>query len=121
VNMGGVDLAFVFFFFQAEDGIRDYKVTGVQTCALPIYGFDALARGLHLSFADSEKMLPGVVGFERDAKGLQLTGFDECFEFGHCGLTMRLTAPRIWNLPVRDLCGCSRSSSRPCFAHQRAR
>src|SRR5256885_8708340 len=27
-----------FFFFQAEDGIRDYKVTGVQTCALPICG-----------------------------------------------------------------------------------
>src|SRR5256885_4620335 len=26
------------FFFQAEDGIRDYKVTGVQTCALPISG-----------------------------------------------------------------------------------
>src|SRR2546426_8260976 len=25
------------FFFQAEDGIRDYKVTGVQTCALPIW------------------------------------------------------------------------------------
>src|SRR5256885_11092120 len=25
-----------FFFFQAEDGIRYYKVTGVQTCALPI-------------------------------------------------------------------------------------
>ena len=29
----------LFFFFQAEDGIRDYDVTGVQTCALPIsYG-----------------------------------------------------------------------------------
>src|SRR5260221_9109254 len=26
----------VFFFFQAEDGIRDHCVTGVQTCALPI-------------------------------------------------------------------------------------
>src|SRR5437762_12336950 len=26
------------FFFQAEDGIRDTSVTGVQTCALPIYG-----------------------------------------------------------------------------------
>src|SRR5438093_13091903 len=26
-----------FFFFQAEDGIRDWSVTGVQTCALPIY------------------------------------------------------------------------------------
>src|SRR5690606_40988504 len=25
------------FFFQAEDGIRDFHVTGVQTCALPIY------------------------------------------------------------------------------------
>src|SRR2546421_3625038 len=29
-------LLFVFFFFQAEDGIRDLIVTGVQTCALPI-------------------------------------------------------------------------------------
>src|SRR5256885_7829392 len=30
----------LFFFFQAEDGIRDYKVTGVQTCALPISAQD---------------------------------------------------------------------------------
>src|SRR2546422_4761311 len=29
-------LVFFFFFFQAEDGIRDVAVTGVQTCALPI-------------------------------------------------------------------------------------
>src|SRR3712207_6918834 len=28
---------FFFFFFQAEDGIRDIGVTGVQTCALPIF------------------------------------------------------------------------------------
>src|SRR5256885_10579568 len=33
--MGASDV-YCFFFFQAEDGIRDYKVTGVQTCALPI-------------------------------------------------------------------------------------
>src|SRR5687767_6196684 len=40
------------FFFQAEDGIRDKLVTGVQTCALPIYdtiaggeGFDVLRAG----------------------------------------------------------------------------
>src|SRR5256885_10239822 len=32
-----------FFFFQAEDGIRDYKVTGVQTCALPIFRVDPQA------------------------------------------------------------------------------
>src|SRR5205809_3800731 len=29
-------LVLIFFFFQAEDGIRDVAVTGVQTCALPI-------------------------------------------------------------------------------------
>src|SRR5437667_972102 len=32
-----VMLFLFFFFFQAEDGIRDRDVTGVQTCALPIY------------------------------------------------------------------------------------
>src|SRR5256885_6492313 len=47
VEMSGRDrqrkLCF-FFFFQAEDGIRDYKVTGVQTCALPISGFRGWPR-----------------------------------------------------------------------------
>src|SRR2546430_17258143 len=33
---------FFFFFFQAEDGIRDLTVTGVQTCALPISRGDLL-------------------------------------------------------------------------------
>src|SRR5688500_20032472 len=35
-----------FFFFQAEDGIRDYKVTGVQTCALPISCSPRFARAV---------------------------------------------------------------------------
>src|SRR5205085_8236125 len=34
-----------FFFFQAEDGIRGLTVTGVQTCALPISGFQDQAHG----------------------------------------------------------------------------
>src|SRR5687768_17798132 len=38
-----VRVCFFFFFFQAEDGIRDVAVTGVQTCALPIY----LLRHVH--------------------------------------------------------------------------
>src|SRR3989442_11163131 len=38
----------VFFFFQAEDGIRDADVTGVQTCALPIYGRAAPGARLEL-------------------------------------------------------------------------
>src|SRR5258707_10825680 len=40
-----IDSAFIsllFFFFQAEDGIRDIGVTGVQTCALPISGRRAI-------------------------------------------------------------------------------
>src|SRR6266487_4249025 len=39
---------FIFFFFQAEDGIRDGRVTGVQTCALPISGDDEAARRAEL-------------------------------------------------------------------------
>src|SRR5437764_12166399 len=35
----------VFFFFQAEDGIRDTSVTGVQTCALPISYFNVRSVG----------------------------------------------------------------------------
>src|SRR5438093_9399662 len=42
-------VVFFFFFFQAEDGIRDWSVTGVQTCALPILprppGSDRERRG----------------------------------------------------------------------------
>src|SRR5205807_5631848 len=53
------------FFFQAEDGIRDYKVTGVQTCALPIYLNQALVEaeipdaGFHLSSFDQEGPVTG--------------------------------------------------------------
>ena len=43
--IGGIDIFVIscfFFFFQAEDGIRDDLVTGVQTCALPIYNIIGL-------------------------------------------------------------------------------
>src|SRR2546430_3822411 len=42
----------VFFFFQAEDGIRDLTVTGVQTCALPISIFTNLTRD-HLDYHET--------------------------------------------------------------------
>src|SRR5690606_40111626 len=38
----------LFFFFQAEDGIRDFHVTGVQTCALPI--FNQMKLSAYISF-----------------------------------------------------------------------
>src|SRR5699024_12233278 len=40
----------IFFFFQAEDGIRDRNVTGVQTCALPISLQIAIAAAEAVSF-----------------------------------------------------------------------
>src|SRR5436309_5004187 len=42
-----VTYRFLPFFFQAEDGIRDFHVTGVQTCALPISGGAVRARPRH--------------------------------------------------------------------------
>ena len=44
---------FFFFFFQAEVGIRDYDVTGVQTCALPIFKFRDKKRRDRLHFSDA--------------------------------------------------------------------
>src|SRR2546430_7405106 len=45
---------YFFFFFQAEDGIRDLTVTGVQTCALPIY-----PAGVRDRAGRSDPELPG--------------------------------------------------------------
>src|SRR6266542_3696353 len=50
-----VYILFFFFFFQAEDGIRDATVTGVQTCALPILNGegDALIKEGNISISPS--------------------------------------------------------------------
>src|SRR5437016_10253228 len=45
------------FFFQAEDGIRDWSVTGVQTCALPI--LPALKKLVHAAISDEKSPLHG--------------------------------------------------------------
>src|SRR2546422_6968114 len=47
-------LDYVLFFFQAEDGIRDVAVTGVQTCALPI-SLEVVTDGHLLGLADSHE------------------------------------------------------------------
>src|SRR2546425_7612703 len=46
-----------FFFFQAEDGIRDKLVTGVQTCALPIYQRLHLLRRQVLRLVDDQPLV----------------------------------------------------------------
>src|SRR5205823_10843220 len=59
--------SFFFFFFQAEDGIRDKLVTGVQTCALPILSFAPMASSPRTSttFAPSTSLPPATRAAKR--------------------------------------------------------
>src|SRR5207253_6862500 len=61
-----------FFFFQAEDGIRDGHVTGVQTCALPI--FVAQAAGMKLSLAQQVPILLTLMLTSKGAAGVPRAG-----------------------------------------------
>src|SRR5690606_20193268 len=55
------------FFFQAEDGIRDFHVTGVQTCALPIYlGPHSNEHLLYADWGDRSKTLVTHEEFTKD-------------------------------------------------------
>src|SRR5207249_7827201 len=71
---------FFFFFFQAEDGIRDRNVTGVQTCALPIFPASHLAHERQTpdrsAGALRSRLVAGVVkrGPKLDERGRQLPG-----------------------------------------------
>src|SRR5258707_6200603 len=48
----------IFFFFQAEDGIRDIGVTGVQTCALPISEYSSCQEEYSVFSPGRESSLP---------------------------------------------------------------
>src|SRR3712207_6847293 len=63
-----------FFFFQAEDGIRDIGVTGVQTCALPILEAQGLPEGIYAAgLGEIAQAHPGVsIG---SYPSFSLTGF----------------------------------------------
>src|SRR2546430_7943092 len=60
---------FIFFFFQAEDGIRDLTVTGVQTCALPIWSSAARSEVVVPDKADDMKLLERIAAGDADALG----------------------------------------------------
>src|SRR5438034_9026659 len=67
--------SFPFFFFQAEDGIRDHCVTGVQTCALPILQRQAVTlRGRSRELMDSYRRLEERSEERRVGKGVDLGG-----------------------------------------------
>src|SRR5437763_15612412 len=61
------------FFFQAEDGIRDTSVTGVQTCALPIclltvVSFNDCRPGFHLNTEKAEREYQNNRGFRSEER-----------------------------------------------------
>src|SRR2546427_5740011 len=62
----GADMS-CFFFFQAEDGIRDLTVTGVQTCALPIW--PAIADYVHRGIEQAGKQGAQLVVLQMDTPG----------------------------------------------------
>src|SRR3712207_7179314 len=66
-------MLFFFFFFQAEDGIRDIGVTGVQTCALPIY----------------PQLLPALEAIEHTRQGSLVFGYPSLAEVCRSSLRRR--------------------------------
>src|SRR5699024_12065170 len=61
------------FCFQAEDGIRDRNVTGVQTCALPIFGI-GMRISIHPHSDDYERII--LEALETTSDQLHLTGLE---------------------------------------------
>src|SRR5256885_627855 len=77
------------FFFQAEDGIRDYKVTGVQTCALPIFEIRIPENG-------------STIEYEEWGNGMDLVGLREFLTKGK--LTDEGFSPK-YKRPIRESYG----------------
>jgi len=80
----GVFGVFYFFFFQAEDGIRDTSVTGVQTCALPILTVTSnvgYSQWFDLSFSSNKLRQSYLKGFLDISGGPVLMRSDNSLNF----------------------------------------
>src|SRR5690606_15193058 len=82
--------------FQAEDGIRDFHVTGVQTCALPIYAVKERDKGISYMFAVIDKKTDTIVG---------CTSFLD-ISFPHKRLEIGATwyNPTVWRSAINTNC-----------------
>src|SRR6266404_9756891 len=86
-------ILFFFFFFQAEDGIRDKLVTGVQTCALPISKrrrWDGESTNC-LPKANRPRLRRWVL-FAANNRGFYRPLLDKCNCHSVCGLALRESA-----------------------------
>src|SRR5256885_17195828 len=113
------------FFFQAEDGIRDYKVTGVQTCALPIWLRGGWRELLMLERQRQEMLGRHRLEAQKDAERMRLHLEDlrmleemtDCRSFRPQGLGAE-AAPQRLGLAA-DACVRSRRPARPGYARER--
>src|SRR5438094_7479162 len=92
---------FFFFFFQAEDGIRDRTVTGVQTCALPISpNTQGMGAKIHVyggPVTQSQEVICG---------GRYMSGDDPMRVFAG-GTSTNLTIEVTWRSGARSVvCNC---------------
>src|SRR5207249_6288761 len=93
-----------FFFFQAEDGIRDRNVTGVQTCALPIW------RG---GRPPTQRHRRQVLGLKAVVPGPAARGGRHGGCGGPAGRRAGRHASRAWLLPRRDRAAALRPGRTP--------
>src|SRR5690606_7884289 len=88
-------------FFQAGDGIRDFHVTGVQTCALPIfkrYGSVEVVHGINLEIADKEFVaLVGPSGCGKSTTLRMIAGLETISDG-----TLEIGGKVVNDLPPRD-------------------
>src|SRR5687768_18172416 len=84
-----VAMCFFFFFFQAEDGIRDVAVTGVQTCALPIFNGIAVGTAQLSVEGDISTVSPSTIAVISGA-GVQLQD-----NFASAGINPRSEERRV--------------------------
>src|SRR5690625_6798376 len=61
----------IIFFFQAEDGIRDGHVTGVKTCALPIWGCEKIMFRKPTWKKEAEKLLENILDLQTEWTRMQ--------------------------------------------------
>src|SRR5206468_7324560 len=115
MRMGNVCWRISAFFFQAEDGIRDLIVTGVKTCALPIWtedGYDRVDARLERGSDRGLRLVPGarVPDVDPDAWRVRQAGGLEPFR--HAAEERAVTVDRADDQDVRRLLR-SRSRARP--------
>src|SRR5690554_2104329 len=105
-----------FFFFQAEDGIRDADVTGVQTCALPILPLSAVFNSVTLTPERAAKPSAALVGLPSASKAIFAGGPYKISSLSACWLCSSLirTARRRGAAKLSTLAKLNPESLRPC-------